>query len=259
MVGWLGVDEANIIGFYLVFLRVFAFWMAWPVLSGNTTPMPVKILLSLLISFLMMPAVAVPAGMSELAASTLVALTIKEILLGLVLGFICRFFSFGVAMGGHLISVTIGLSQGQLYNPQLGQQTNPFEEFYMLMGSLFFLLIQGHHLFLAGFAESFHQVSVFQMIGMGPQLREALPFFFSLMMICVQIASPILVTILVLNISMGIIGRAVPQINVLITSLPLNILAGLLIVIVSLPLALGYMNQFHLQVADQVFGFIKGL
>src|SRR5690606_17964202 len=125
--GMLGVDEANVLASYFVFLRGCAFWMAWPILSGNTTPTPVKILLSLLISFLLLPVVMVQGPVAEMALSSLVLLSLKEVLLGVALGFICRFFSFGVSMGGHLISVTIGLSQGQLYNPQLGQQTNPFE------------------------------------------------------------------------------------------------------------------------------------
>ncbi len=253
-----GLDEANIVLFYLIFLRVLSFWMAWPVLSGNTVPVSVKLLLSGLISFLMMPA-AVGAFTFDEAMSTLVVLSIKEVALGLILGLICRFFSFGVSMGGHLISVTIGLAQGQLYNPQMGHQTNPFEEFYLLMGSLFFLMIQGHHLFLAGFAMSFQDVPVAQMVHFGIGMKEILPFFLGLLTVCVQIAAPVLVTILFLNISMGIIGRAVPQINVLITSLPMNILAGLVIVIISLPLTLGFLGEFHMQMAEQFFGFIKGL
>ena len=179
--------------------------------------------------------------------------------MGLILGLICRFFTFGVSMGGHLISVTIGLAQGQLYNPQLGQQTNPFEQFYLLVGSLFFLMIQGHHLFLAGFAMSFQEAPVASMVHFGSGLKAILPFFLGLLTVCVQIAAPVLVTILFLNISMGIIGRAVPQINVLITSLPMNILAGLVIVLISLPLALSFLDHFHVQVAEQIFGFIKEL
>ena len=217
-----GFDEASILLFYLIFLRVLAFWMAWPVLSGATVPVSVKILLSGLIAFLMVPAAA-SAFHFDGALSTLVVLSLKELAMGLILGLICRFFTFGVSMGGHLISVTIGLAQGQLYNPQLGQQTNPFEQFYLLVGSLFFLMIQGHHLFLAGFAMSFQEAPVASMVHFGSGLKAILPFFLGLLTVCVQIAAPVLVTILFLNISMGIIGRAVPQINVLITSLPMNI------------------------------------
>ena len=97
------------------------------------------------------------------------------------------------------------------------------------------------------------------MVHFGSGLKAILPFFLGLLTVCVQIAAPVLVTILFLNISMGIIGRAVPQINVLITSLPMNILAGLVIVLISLPLALSFLDHFHVQVAEQIFGFIKEL
>lgn len=253
------VNESSIFLFYLGFLRVLAFWISWPVLSGNTVPVSVKILLSGLVAFLLLPASLSGAAVVTWTPSVLVVLSLKELFLGLLLGLICRLFSFAIGMGGHLISVTIGLAQGQLYNPQLGHQTNPFEEFYMLVGSLFFLMIKGHHLFLSGFALSFQEVHVLQMVSFEEGMKGVLPFFLTLLTVCVQIAAPVLVTILFLNISMGIIGRAVPQINVLITSLPLNILAGLIIVIVALPLTMGFMDQFHLQVAEQLFVFIKGL
>lgn len=70
-------------------------------------------------------------------------------------------------------------------------------------------------------------------------------------------SAPVMVVIFFLNVAMGIVGRAVPQINVLVTSLPVNILAGLLVMIVTLPALIIELDKGMVEFADLVFRFLK--
>jgi flagellar biosynthetic protein FliR len=63
----------------------------------------------------------------------------------------------------------------------------------------------------------------------------------------------------VLNVAMGIIGRAVPQINVLVTSLPVNVLAGLLVMILAAPLFAPEMERITLDTCERLFALMKTL
>ena len=77
--------------------------------------------------------------------------------------------------------------------------------------------------------------------------------------IAVKFSAPVFVTILFTNVAMGLIGRTVPQINILITSLPVNTLVGLGVVFVSLPLMIWQMEDLLQTTAEMVFGIMKEL
>ena len=81
--------------------------------------------------------------------------------------------------------------------------------------------------------------------------------FKTVMELGIQLSAPVLVAILIMNIVMAIVGRAVPQINVLITSLPVNILVGFVVLIVSIPIILYQMENIMEITGDQLFKFIK--
>lgn len=73
----------------------------------------------------------------------------------------------------------------------------------------------------------------------------------------VQIGAPIMISILMVNVAMAVIGRAVPQINILITSLPVNTLSGMLVMIFTMPLLLGEMGTLLKSTTNEVFNLLK--
>jgi flagellar biosynthetic protein FliR len=156
-----------------------------------------------------------------------------------------------------VISLSMGLSSAQVMNPALGTQSNVLEQFEVALATLFFLAINGHHVLLTALSESFatlplslqgFQTQVFSQFG---------TVVHDVMVAGVQIAAPVMVSILCVNVIMGIVGRAVPQINVLITSLPVNILAGFMVLIISVPLFMDSMSGVANRMFEHLFAIMR--
>ncbi len=259
MEGIYNFSEMEILGFILVFLRLGAFFFAWPIFGTESVPVPVKILLSLTISFIVFPIVGWKKLQIGITDSQIIVLSIKEILIGLTLGYFCRMAFFALAMGGNIISISMGLTSAQLFNPSLGIEGNAIEQFKVMLGSLFFLFINGHHMFLTAIVKSFElipltrqNISFLAFSGLGTLLTE-------ISSIAIRIGAPVMISVLFINIALGLAGRAVPQINVLITSMPVNILVGIFAMIVALPLFAVEVGQLLDVMTVRLFQLMKAI
>lgn len=252
-------NELEILAFALVLIRISAFIVAWPVFSVYSVPNTLKILLAVLIAMILFPVVS-RAGLGRTELGTQIGwLACKEVMIGLCLGFITRLFFFAVSIGGNLVATSMGLASGQMFNPALGTTSSEIEQFHSTLATLLFLSLNGHHFFLTGLAQSFEalplslggiDIAVFKDSGLIlQQVTEA----------GIKIAAPVMVAIFFMNVAMGIVGRAVPQINVLVTSLPVNILSGMVVMIVAIPALLFEMDHQVVDFAEKLFIFMKAL
>ncbi len=251
------INEIEIIGFALLLIRVSAFLVSWPVFGSVQVPQPVKVLLALLMTFTMFSTVKYDAGLIGFDSLNLIMLALREAFVGVCLGFLCRLFFFAVGMAGNIISLTMGLAQAQLYNPALGTSGNSVEQFYTILGTIFFLAINGHHYMLGGLMQSLELIPVAYSFGDPLLFKSFGGVVMELFEIGVKLSAPVLVTIMFSNIAMGIIGRAVPQINVLITALPVNILVGFIVLMISIPLFVMQMTDLSESMAEHLFAFVR--
>ncbi|QDK46790.1 flagellar biosynthetic protein FliR [Bdellovibrio sp. ZAP7] len=259
MLNWTALTEAQILLFALIFLRMVAFVIASAFFGAGNIPAPVKILLSLILSVLLFPIVKIGNVDYLVISNEIISLAIRELLVGLLLGFLTRIFFFVVSMVGDLIAMSVGLSAGQMYNPLLGTSGNAMESFYSTLGTLVFLAINGHHILIRAIVESYTLVPVSSLsLNVGPFAEMAM-FGQTTFILTIKMCAPVLVTILLVNLSMGILGRAVPQINVLVTSMPVSIMIGMTVVFICLPLMVSEMNGLVEITASQLFKVMKAL
>ncbi|MEZ0392355.1 MAG: flagellar biosynthetic protein FliR [Pseudobdellovibrionaceae bacterium] len=249
--------EGQIIAFALVFLRIIAFVVAWPVFGSSNVPVPVKVLLSLIFSIILFPVISFQNVDLIKIDDQLIFLSIREVGIGLALGFLMRMFFFAISIAGEVVSLSIGLSSAQMFNPTLGTQSNVVEQFQMMIATLFFLAINGHHIFITGMAQSFDLAPV-AVIGIKAEAFGSISQWTKDVFVAgLKMSAPVLVAIFLTNISMGILGRAVPQINVLVTSMAVTLLLGLGVLFVTTPLFLGEMHGLMNLMAERFFQFMK--
>ncbi|UYL09190.1 flagellar biosynthetic protein FliR [Bdellovibrio sp. SKB1291214] len=259
MLNWTAFTEAQLLLFALIFLRMIAFVVASAFFGAGTIPTPVKILLSLILSVLMYPLVKIGNVDYLVISNEIVSLAAREIIVGLSLGFLTRIFFFVVSMVGDLIAMSVGLSAGQMFNPLLGTSGNAMESFYTSLGTLVFLAINGHHILIRAILESYTLVSVSSMsLNVGPFAEMAM-FGQTAMILTIKMCAPVLVTIILVNLAMGILGRAVPQINVLVTSMPVTIMIGMTVVFICLPLMISEMHGLVEITASNLFKVMKAM
>ena len=238
-----GLSEIQLVIFGLVLLRMIAFIVSSIIFGSGNISAPVKILLSLTLTMMIFPTIQISAIDTAKLTEDLVLLSAREVVLGLSLGFLSRLFFFAIGMMGELVSTSIGLGAAQMFNPLMGTNSNTVEQFYTTIATLVFFSLNGHHLVLGAIAESYELIPIAQLkLNMGP-FAEMATFAQDMMVMAVKMCAPIIAAILITNIAMGVLGRAVPQINVLVTSMPVTLMIGFVLMFVCIPLLVMEMNS----------------
>jgi flagellar biosynthetic protein FliR len=236
------MSEVQMIVFGLILLRMIAFVISSAVLGSPNISASLKLLLSIVLCVLIYPTVhVVPADLASVT-DNLILLSARELMIGVTLGFLTRLFFFTIGMTGELVSISIGLGAAQIFNPLMGNNSNTIEQFYNTLATLIFFAINGHHLLISGIAQSYELIPLAQMkLSVGPY-AEITTFAQDMMLMGIKMCAPILAAILVTNLAMGVLGKAVPQINVLVTSLPVTLMLGFVLMFLCIPLIVVEMN-----------------
>ena len=252
-------SETEMLAFALVLFRILAFMVAMPVFGTQSVPVQVKVLFSLTMAFILFPVIGyqnLNVNLTEIGAAQL---AIREIFLGLVFGYLVRIFFMSLSMAGQIISVSLGVASAQLFNPAFGDSGSSFDQFFMILGTLFFLAINGHHLFIGGLIDTYRLIPLEAGTLNFESFAQVAAIVQEATEVAIKFAAPVFVTILFTNAAMGLIGRTVPQINILITSLPVNTMVGLAVMFLSLPLMIWQMEDLLQSTAEMVFSVMKEL
>ncbi len=154
----------------------------------------------------------------------------SEFLLGFLLGFIPRFVVSSITVAGNITTGAVGLGQANMIDPSLGEPVAILARFQTLVATLVFLSIDGHHAVIQAAAGFPGSVGIGQFV---PDLHVAgflIERFRAIFELAVSVAAPVIVALLVTQFVLGLVTRAVPQVNIFIVSLPLTIGLGLFII-----------------------------
>lgn len=224
-------------GFLQVLVRISAMVAVAPVFGAAQVPAQVKVGLSLILSLVLLP-VAEPS-LSAAVPNTLFALLAPiagQAVIGLLLGFIVSLTLVAVQLAGSLLDLQIGFSLAQVLNPTIGQMVTPVAQLEYLYALLLFLLANGHYMLLSALAHSFALLPVSAMnLGGGSLLRFISDATFTTLVSGLRIAAPAAGVLLVMDVTMAFLARAVPQMNVFFVGMPAKVLVSFLLLAVVLP------------------------
>ena len=221
--------------FALVFARVGTMVMVLPALGEANVPSRARLVLALALTLIMAPAVghAYPAQAAS-TALTLAGLIISEIVVGLAIGLIVRMTMSAVQVAGNVIATQTGLAFSQTFDANQGTQSALVSMFLSLLAVTLIFATDLHHLLIGGIKHSF---TLFPP-GALPPVKDfaalAIETVSGLFATGMQMAAPFLVFGLVTYAAAGVIARMMPQLQVFFIAMPLNILAGFVILGLSL-------------------------
>ncbi|MBC7421370.1 MAG: flagellar biosynthetic protein FliR [Bdellovibrio sp.] len=261
MINFSELNEIQILMFGLILLRMTAFIVSSAVFSSPSISVALKVLFSVVLTLTVFKSVATSDALVRLhdLENNLLMLAARELAIGLCLGFVTRLYFFGLSMAGELVSVSLGLGQAQMFNPMMGSMGNAMEQFYVLIGTLIYLILNGHHMLIQGLVQSFSVTPVallqFHFESFAEMTLKAQSFF----IVGIKIAAPVLIAMIIIQVGIALVSRAVPQINVLVTSASITSLIGFVVIFISLPLLVmqmtGLMDLTHVE----FFKFLKTL
>ncbi len=250
-------SETQLILFFMVLLRMSAFVVTWPVFGVEIGGHQVKILFALILAMVIFPTLNWQAAQIEAVKGDLIILSLREVFIGAALGYLARMFLFAFRVAGELISQSMGLSAASVFNPSLGGQSTAVEQFYVAITSIFYLAVNGHHFLISGLVSTLDVVPVAQMTlntahfsGVGEMVQQVVE-------LGLKFAAPIVISILVVNLILGVVGKTVPQLNVLITSFPINIMVGFMLMMMTFPILMDHMGEFLETSTAEVFRFVR--
>lgn len=218
--------------FLPVWARIGGFVAAMPVLARRV-PVIARAGFSLLLAALLYPVVALPRVPPELFAFSL--MIGRELMVGLAIGFISGLIFTAAYVSGQLIDFPIGFGLASVFDPEGALQLPVVAQFQYVIATLVFLLINGHHALLRALAQSFRAVPVDGAAFSGLTLGAAVEGVAGAFALGLQIAFPILAALFLTDLALGIVARAVPQVNVFIVGFPVKITVGIALVALVLP------------------------
>ncbi len=222
--------------FLLVFARILGIFLSVPIFNNTNIPSYIKIGFSLIVALILFPVIQIPSDLVYQSIYALIFSTIQEVLFGIAIGFICYLFFSSLYLAGHLIDMEMGFSIINVMNPQDDTEIPLIANLFYILASLIFLAINAHHVLIQALKYSFEKIPLgFFHINplMLDQLIQIITFTF---IIGFKMAAPVVITLFMANILLGILARTMPQMNVFIVGLPLKILLGLIILLLIFPL-----------------------
>lgn len=248
------INESAVVVFVLILLRISSFLLSSSIFNSAQISNPVKVLFSLCFSFLVYET---QKKVYLNVDGLIIFYAFKEVAIGLSLGLLTRFFFHAIAMGSELTSMSLGLNAASAFNPASGINSNLIEQFQGLLAVLVFFSIQGHHLLISGIAQSFDFIPITATSLKLSGLSEFVFWSKNLFEIAIKVSAPVVSSILLVNLAMGILGRAVPQINVFVTSFQVTILVGFLVIFISMPIFLNEMVSILDLTQSEFYKFMR--
>lgn len=221
--------------FLLILTRVTAFLITLPLFSYRTIPAMYKIGLSLFLTWLMFFSIEPPIIEID---NIYFLLIFKEVIVGLTVGLIAMLLMYAIQVAGGFIDIQMGFMMANVVDPQTGAQTPLMGGYLYTFALLFLLAIDAHHLLLDGIYYSYQFIpleQVFIPFSNENILMFVVKTFNTMFIIAFQMAMPIVGSLFLVDVALGMIARAVPQVNVFVIGFPIKIFVGFLILVLVMP------------------------
>jgi len=221
--------------FFLISFRAAGLFLAAPIIGHRIIPRMVKAGLAIMLAIILMPA-AGKAPIEPVSSIWLLGvLAAKELLVGFIIGFFFALLFIGIQMAGGIVGYQIGLSLVNVLDPEMGTEVPLIGEFWFFVAALIFLAIDGHHAIISAFADSYKIIPVGSFNFSGPAADYIIRFSAYSFVMAIKMGAPVIITLFLTEVALGVVARTVPQMNIFIVGLPLKIGVGLLVIATSLP------------------------
>ncbi|MDX8403358.1 MAG: flagellar biosynthetic protein FliR [Mariprofundaceae bacterium] len=225
----------------LIFLRVSTMMILLPVLGHNLVPNPVKAGLIALLTILLYPVVAAKVPAIPPEPLILILFGLQEILVAGILAMLGQLIFSAVQFSGQVMSYQMGMAIANVFDPATSAQGAVIAQLASVLAVLMWLAVGAHHTFILALVESFTLLPIGSPWSFSgwEVLNDATAQMFVL---ALRLVAPVLLLLFFVYVALGLISRAVPQIQVFFVSFPLTVGLGLLTFALALP---AYMSLVH--------------
>ncbi len=227
-------------------MRIGAMLLAMPVLGTRLVPTRVKIITTFVLAVTVLPLLPDLPQVEALSMNGLL-ISFQQILIGIGLGFTLQLVFGALMIAGESIAMSMGLGFASMVDPTNGVNVPVISQFLIIMGTLIFLALGGHLMLIQLLVSSFESMPI-AADGLERDSFWAIISWGSQMFIgAIWVAIPALISMLVITLSMGVMTRAAPQLNIFSVGFPVTMFMGFIILMLVLPSFLPRINQMMLE------------
>lgn len=248
-------DPALFMSFLLTFFRISLVLFLLPFFGGTSIPNTVKAALCLVLSLAFFPRLSFPGSMLPAHPMNILVMFLGELVLGLVLGLCVNFIFAAVRTGGQLVGFQMGFAMVNVVDPDTGTSGAVTSHFLYMVALLTFLSLNGHLYLLRALTLSFDLVPPGGLLISSTLADNVLGFSGKMFSLAVRIAAPVTAAIFLVDLALALVGRAAPQMNILMLGFPLKIATGFFFLGLVFTMMAIYMRDFIAKF-ESMFGFV---
>lgn len=242
--------------FLLIFVRMTGLFVIAPIFSRTNIPRNLKLGFSFMLALILVNTISsqniVISNIYEFAV-----LVLREFVVGITLGYVSYTIFTAIYVAGELIDMQIGFGVVNVIDPLSNIQVSITSNFYFILCMLVFLLSKGHHILIRALFSSYEYIPLGQAVFGTDLQNRVIEVFGGVFLVAFKITAPILAAIIIADVAMGIISKTIPQINVFVVGMPLKILLGLIILVLTMPMFI-YIVESLLRLMDsEMLNFLK--
>lgn len=252
-----------LVAFGLALARIGTAISLAPFFGGKAVATGIKLGIAVMVAAVLMPGLQFDAATTALSPVTFTALLVKEVVIGAVIGFLAQMIFYAVQMAGAMIDAGRGMDQPGLFAPQLQGNLSVLAQLKFQVAIVVFLFMNGHLIYLRALARSFQQLPLFTFppmsagsSGMAEQIARMSGQVF---VIAIQISGPVLITLFLVDVCFGAIGRAASQIHLHQESQPVKSFFGLLVLTIAIGFIITRLQGVLGRIIANIYSALSGL
>ncbi|MEM7365290.1 MAG: flagellar biosynthetic protein FliR [Pseudomonadota bacterium] len=216
------------------FVRIGAMFMVAPVIGSRSVPLRIRIAVAFAMALLVFPVIPPMPDIDPFSIPGM-AITASQVAIGVSMGFMLQLVFNAAVIAGQTIAMTMGLGFASIVDPENGTQVPVLSQFLTIMTTLLFLALDGHLVMIELLVFSFVTLPVTDGLSISmPLIEHVIEFTGHMFAMALLMALPVLTAVLIVNLSMGMVTRAAPQLNIFVIGFPITILVGIVVLMLSL-------------------------
>jgi flagellar biosynthetic protein FliR len=245
--------------FLLVFVRMTGLFVVAPIFGRRNIPTLFKIGFSFFTALILVNTTVVKNIQYDNNILGYALLIIKEFMIGLSIGFVAYLAYTAFYIAGEIIDRQIGFGIVNVLDPISNIQVPVTSNLYFIISMLMFLTINGHHMLILTLFDSFTTLPLGTALFNKEIVDGITGLFTTVLATGFKIAAPIVASILITDIALGTISKMVPQINIFVIGMPLKIIVGMVILIITIPAFISIMETVYKLMNSSMLDYIKEL
>jgi len=246
--------------FLLILVRMFGMFLVAPFFSSGVIPLRIRAVFSVYVAACIFPAVSrtivsIPENMYSYAL-----LVISEAVIGILIGFFISIIFAAFQLAARFFSFQMALGIAEVIDPFSQVGITLVGQMWTIMGIMVFIAIDGPHMLVIATYESYSTIQLFQILrDSGVMYKALINTFGAMFMVALKLSFPILATLFLLAVTLGLLAKAAPQMNIFMLGFPIQIGVGFLMMIIVIGgVALGMSSALDRAFKD-LFALIRAL